>query len=408
MIKAVLLDLDDTLLRLDAGPFVERYLVGLADLIVAAYPSLADASLPVDKAIKRATRATIGNLDPTRTNAQVFLQVVSELLDLPADEILALFETFYNGAYVRLSDMASPIPTARTLVARLLDMGLAVVIATNPVFPLKALWQRLAWAGLDTPHRPYALVTGADMMHFTKPHPHFYEEILARVGVEADEAIMVGDDLTNDMLPAAQAGLSTFLIDGNTTAVPPDPDGARPDGSGTLADFDGQVSAGWLATLHPWPRTAEQVIPRMLGDVGALFGLIANINPAYWHMRPDPNEWSPLETLCHLRDSERSVQRPRLQRIAAEDNPFISQPQDPPGPGERDLTGEEGHAALREFWDERCQTLDFIQSLRPEDWSRPARHSIFGPTTLLEMAHFTTRHDHLHINQLCETIGRCR
>ena len=405
MIKAVLLDLDDTLLRLDARPFVERYLVGLADLIITAYPALAGASLPVDKAIKRATRATIGNLDPTRTNAQVFLEVVTELLDLPVDEILALFGTFYDGAYLRLSDMAHPIPTAGPLVARLLDMDLAVVIATNPVFPLKAVVQRLAWAGLDKPRRPYAVITSADTMHFTKPNPHFYEETLARVGVEADEALMVGDDFANDILPAAQAGLNTFLIDGGTAATPPD--GVRPDGSGTLADLDQQVSAGWLATLHPRPRTAEQVIPRMLGDVSALFGLIADINPAYWHMRPIPNEWSPLETLCHLRDIERSVQRPRLQRIAAEDNPFISQPQDPPGPGERDLSGEEGHAALREFWDERCQTLDFVQSLRPEDWSRPARHSIFGPTTLLEMAHFTTRHDHLHINQLCESIRQC-
>jgi FMN phosphatase YigB (HAD superfamily) len=406
MIKAVLLDLDDTLLRLDARQFVERYLVSLADLILKSHPWLAGASLPVDKAIKRATRATIGNLDPTRTNAQVFVAVITELLDLPVDEILALFETFYSGAYLRLSDGASPIPTAGPLVARLLDTGLAVVIATNPVFPLNALLQRMAWAGLDEPHRPYALVTSADTMHFTKPNPHYYEEILARVGVEADEAIMVGDDPVNDILPAAQAGLNTFQIDRDTAADPPD--GVTPDGSGTLADFDQRVAAGWLATLHPRPRTAEQVTPRMLGDVGALFGLIDGINPAYWHMRPDPDEWSPLETLCHLRDSERSVQRPRLQRIAAEDNPFISQPQDPPGPGERDLSGEEGHAALLEFWDERCRTLDFIQGLCPEDWSRPARHSIFGPTTLLEMAHFTTRHDHLHINQLCGTIGRCR
>jgi hypothetical protein len=263
----------------------------------------------------------------------------------------------------------------------------------------------MAWAGLDRLQRPYALVAGADQLHFTKPHPHYYEEILARVGVEADEAIMVGDDPTNDILPAAQAGLNTFRIDWGTASDPPG--GVTPDGSGTLDDFDRQVAAGWLATLQPRPRTVEQVVPRMLGDVAALFGLIDSLDPADWHTRPDPREWSPLETLCHLRDSERSVQRPRLRRIAAEDNPFIVQPPDPPGPGERDLSGEEGHAALREFWDERCRTLDFIRGLHPEDWNRPARHSIFGPTTLLEMAHFTTRHDHLHIHQLGETIGRC-
>jgi hypothetical protein len=125
-------------------------------------------------------------------------------------------------------------------------------------------------------------------------------------------------------------------------------------------------------------------------------------------MRPDPNEWSPLEIVCHLRDSERLIQRPRLQRIFTEDNPFISQPPAPPAAGEQDLSVEDGVAALHTFWIERCETIQFIKELSGSDWQRPARHSIFGPTSLLEMAHFTARHDRLHINQLCETVGRCK
>ena len=144
----------------------------------------------------------------------------------------------------------------------------------------------------------------------------------------------------------------------------------------------------------------------MLGNVGALFGLVATIKPEQWRMRPDPQEWSPLELMCHLRDSERSIQRPRLQRIAHEADPFIGQPPTP-GPNERDLSGEDGYTALRQFWDERCITLEFIITLKADDWQRPARHSIFGPTTLLEMAHFTARHDQLHITQLAETLSRC-
>ncbi len=404
MIKAVLLDLDDTLLHTHTQHFVERYLAALGETVAEWYP--ATARLPIGEAIGRAGRAAITDLDPTCTNAQVFAHAVSAMLNLPIGAIAEPFNAFHRSTYLTLGSQSEVVPAARPLIDRLFDMGLAVVIATNPLFALEAIMQRLAWAGLDKPRLPYALITHVNNMHFAKPQPHYYEEILARVGIEADEAIMVGDNLASDILPAANAGLNTFWIDRRESLESPDATVA--DGSGTLADFDQRVADGWLSTLRPRPRTAEQVMPRMLGDVAALYGLVAEMNPAYWNMRPDPNEWSPLETICHLRDSERNVQRPRLERIAAEDNPFIAQPPTPPRPGERDLSNEDGQAALRAFWEERCQTLSVLQGLHKADWDRPARHSIFGPTTLLEMAHFTARHDHLHINQLCETIGKCR
>ncbi|HLY28073.1 MAG TPA: HAD-IA family hydrolase, partial [Aggregatilineales bacterium] len=265
----------------------------------------------------------------------------------------------------------------------------------------------------DSPSHPYNFISNADELHYTKPNPHFYEELMARVGVEADEAIMVGDNFDDDIVPAAAAGLGTFWIsEGHngkpSTAHSTTPVEMQPDGTGTLADFARRVDEGWLSIPKDRPRTVSQVAPRMLGNVAALFGLAESAKVEYWDMRPDPNEWSPLEIVCHLRDSERLIQRPRLQRIASEDNPFISEPVPPPGPRERDLSGEDAHTALRQFWEERCATLEFLMTLTPEQWQAPARHSVFGPTTLLEMAHFSSRHDHLHINQLCQTLGRCK
>jgi hypothetical protein len=60
-----------------------------------------------------------------------------------------------------------------------------------------------------------------------------------------------------------------------------------------------------------------------------------------------------------------------------------------------------------EFADERERTLAFLAALPPQAWERPARHYIFGPTTLLEMANFVSQHDRMHIAQLCQTIGKC-
>ncbi|MBN1963096.1 MAG: DinB family protein, partial [Anaerolineae bacterium] len=138
-----------------------------------------------------------------------------------------------------------------------------------------------------------------------------------------------------------------------------------------------------------------------------LFGLLNDFAPGYWWQHPDPEEWSPLEVVCHLRDSERAVQRPRLQSIAREDNPFLSEPKQPPGPGELGCDVVDLCDPAEQFAAERQETVAWLNGLPEAAWSRPARHSIFGPTTLLEMADFTATHDRLHLQQICQTLGRC-
>jgi HAD superfamily hydrolase (TIGR01509 family) len=399
MIKAVLLDLDDTLLHTNTDVFVQQYITLMVEQALLRFPQQTDQALR--QALRGAVRAAIDQLDPTTSNAQRAANAFTALTGIDADEWRELQEGIHLSAYLALGALTNQEPSARPLVDCLQAMGLAVVVATNPIFSESAIRGRLGWAGLAD--LDFALVTHTGNMHFAKPHPHYYEEILARVGVEPDEAIMVGDHPQFDMQAAHQAGLNTFWID---LGRPPE-DAIWVDGRGTLADFAALVADGGLGRLTPVPHSVAQVAPRLIGNVGAVYGLVDTIKPAYWHMRPDPAEWSPLEVLIHLRDSERHVQRPRLQRIAVEDNPFIAPPRTPPGPGGIALDGEDGPAVLRQFWEERCGTLAFLDSLATPDWARPARHSVFGPTSLLEMAFFTTRHDHLHINQLCQTLGRC-
>lgn len=401
MIKAVLLDLDDTLLRIDTDLFIRSYLETLAAFVSAHYRDTAPDTFK--RAITGAARATIRDLDPARGNAAVMSAAIAEATNIAPAEIDALMIEFYQGEYAELGGGATPVDGAASLIEHLIGIGLTVVIATNPLFPRAAILGRLAWAGIDTEKSPLSLITSLDNMHFTKPNPHYYEEILARIGIEADDALMVGDSLENDLIPAAKAGLSTFWITWDRAL----PEGFTPDGAGTLLDLDQCIAQGWLTTLLPCPRTAAQLEPRMLGNLAALHGIVAEMDSSSWNSRPDPNEWSPLEIVCHLRDSESAVQRPRLLRILEDDNPFIAQPPPPPGPGERDLSGENGYAALHSFAAERAITLQFLATLKESDWARPARHSIFGPTTLLEMAHFTARHDRLHISQLCQLLGRC-
>ncbi|WP_225830178.1 HAD-IIA family hydrolase [Streptomyces sp. NK08204] len=59
--------------------------------------------------------------------------------------------------------------------------------------------------GLERAARVEAEVTG-------KPSPAFFAAALARLGVDADRALMVGDDIESDVLAAQRAGITGVLV----------------------------------------------------------------------------------------------------------------------------------------------------------------------------------------------------
>ena len=52
----------------------------------------------------------------------------------------------------------------------------------------------------------------------------------------------------------------------------------------------------------------------------------------------------------------------------------------------------------------RTRLLLALQKMDRADWSRPARHAIFGPTTLAELITFTITHDQNHVRQVGKTL----
>jgi hypothetical protein len=46
-----------------------------------------------------------------------------------------------------------------------------------------------------------------------------------------------------------------------------------------------------------------------------------------------------------------------------------------------------------------------MTKLELEEWLRPARHAIFGPTNLNELASIIVRHDRMHVRQAFESLG---
>ncbi len=399
MIKAVLLDLDNTLLHNPDDKSIPAYLA-----LIEQHFSRQWGIDNTSQAILKSMRAMTSPHDFHRTNLELATESIAASMGRSVEAVQASFATFYAEDYARLRSYTQPCGEfVPMLIKHLQDRGCALVIATNPLYPPEAIRQRLNWAGIPDDFSAYALVTHAGNMHFTKPDPAYFAEIVARVGIEPDEALMVGDNPHNDIAPALRAGLQAYHVLHN---------GAAPSiaSSGTLQDFYNQIlDTDWLDTLTPQMLKPEMIEPELRGNIGAVFGTLADAKPHYWPQHPDPDEWSPIQIICHLVESETKVQRPRLERIIAEDNPFLVSPPPPPGPQHAAACESDGFRAAHRYSEQRQQTLAWLQTAAENNpWQRRARHSIFGPTTFLEMAHFTAQHDRLHINQLCQTIGKCK
>jgi HAD superfamily hydrolase (TIGR01549 family) len=209
-VKAILFDLDGTLLETNFDTLLEAYFQGVSALFAEWVPQG-----ELIRHLTASTYAMIKSNDPTRTNIEVFAEHFFPSLNLDPS-LMALFERYYIEEFPKLRHLAQKHPLAKDIVELAFAHNTKVVIATNPVFPLEPIVERLRWAEVDG--YPYALITHGEIMHFCKPNPNYYLEISRMIGVAPEDCLMIGDDPENDG-PAAEVGMDTFLLqDGQTLA----------------------------------------------------------------------------------------------------------------------------------------------------------------------------------------------
>ena len=202
--KAILFDLDGTLLPMDQEVFVRNYLARMAKYLE---PWGHDPKLLV-KAVWAGTGAMMKN-DGSALNEDVFWQVFNGIMGKDARKDGELFEAFYQGEFQKSRESCGSNPASAQIIGQIKDMGYSVILATNPLFPPIATQSRIRWAGL----RPedFLLVTTYDNSHFCKPNPEYYREILGKLGLDAAQCLMVGNDVSEDMA-AEKLGMRVFLL----------------------------------------------------------------------------------------------------------------------------------------------------------------------------------------------------
>lgn len=204
MIKAVLFDMDGTLLPMDVKVFEKLYFKTLA-MRVAPFGYQPQALID---GIWRGTEAMIRN-EGEKLNSEVFWSVFSDIFGKKVFQDIADFDEYYRTDFVQAKAACGVNEKAVEIVKGLKSRGLKVVVATNPLFPLVAQEQRINWAGLSTEN--FDLITHYDNSHFCKPNIRYYEEILSKLDLKAEQCLMVGNDVNEDMI-ASTLGMQVFLV----------------------------------------------------------------------------------------------------------------------------------------------------------------------------------------------------
>lgn len=203
-ISTVLFDLDGTLLPMDLEEFTKEYLTLLAKKLA---PYGYDPK-QLTNTIWAGTGAMVKN-DGSRTNEEAFWEVFAQVYGERTQTDKPLFDGFYEKEFHQAKVICGYNPEAAKTVRQLQKMGYRIVLATNPLFPAVATQARIRWAGLEP--SDFELYTTYENSSFSKPNTAYYQQILSRLGLSAEECLMVGNDVTEDMV-ARKLGMHVFLL----------------------------------------------------------------------------------------------------------------------------------------------------------------------------------------------------
>ncbi|NHJ19439.1 MAG: HAD family hydrolase [Candidatus Lokiarchaeota archaeon] len=224
-LKAILFDLDGTLLDVDLDKFIPGYLNLIADSLAHLIPpkKVVRALLKVSEIINRN--------DGKITNEEAFIKSFFPLEGYNREDLEPIFDKFYENKFQELRKFTRKKPEARKVMETAFNNGYKVAIATTPALPLTAMEQRLDWAGVGD--FPYDLITSVENSYATKPNLLYYELIFKYLNVSAQESIMVGDE-DKDMV-CAKLGSQTFLVNSPSTDLKEDT--PKPTYNGELKDL---------------------------------------------------------------------------------------------------------------------------------------------------------------------------
>ena len=207
MLKAVLFDLDGTLLPMNEKAFIAKY----DRLVTTKYANLGYNYNEINKVFWEAFYEMYKN-DGRKVNFDVFwdhlaLRFGKEFLK----EQHVVYE-FFNNEFKDVKTEFLPNPLAKDIVKFVKDNNLLCILATNPVFPLDGVLNRMDFVGLEKDDFDY--ITNSENFKYVKANPKYYQEILSMFNLKSDEVLLFGNNTYEDGESSLVSNIKTYLIDG--------------------------------------------------------------------------------------------------------------------------------------------------------------------------------------------------
>ncbi|TFG23281.1 MAG: hypothetical protein EU532_13605, partial [Promethearchaeota archaeon] len=168
-VKAILFDLDGTLINVDLKKFIPNYM----KLLSEKFKHIIRPSKFISLLLEASNRIDQNN--GKVINEELFEQVFFPLNGYSREEVNPILNDFYENDFIKLRIHTEVKPDARLVVSKAFEKGYEVVIATTPVIPLTAIQQRLEWAGVGDFN--YKFITSIENMRANKPHKFYYTQI---------------------------------------------------------------------------------------------------------------------------------------------------------------------------------------------------------------------------------------
>ncbi len=181
--KALLLDLDGTLLLSDEKEFYARYFKLLGNYM----KELVEPTTLI-KTVERAIDSITINGGGKNNYERFFDELEKNFGDL-AKRLEERFVEFYEGPFDLLREITSP---NHELIDKMRKFDGLLVLATNPLFPEVAIRKRAEWAGIGWDE--FSLATVMENSHYLKPQREYFLEIADKIGVKPEDCRMVGND----------------------------------------------------------------------------------------------------------------------------------------------------------------------------------------------------------------------
>ena len=202
--NTILFDLDGTLVPITQEDFSRVYF----GLLIQKAKDMNIDTESMKKGLFGGVNAMVNN-DGSMINENAFWQVFLSVTKADREVTEPIFRDFYANEFKKVKSVMQPTEISKMLIKTLKDKGYRLILATNPLFPIEAVVERMSWVGLKADDFEY--ITSYENSSYCKPNPKYFAEILEKLNLKAEDCLMVGNNTVEDMA-AQNVGIKTFLV----------------------------------------------------------------------------------------------------------------------------------------------------------------------------------------------------